>query len=409
MRVDMFRYTEARLAKDVIRIFREIDPSLKADYDPGRQDIQFYDAAGVEKGAPIYLGNIHAQARQLGFMQRRRWLRAVLGEVSGDLLLNADELISSLKLRVRTRFEIDLRRRIAAIRGSDLQYSLEEAGELYLELVSDRENSVSTVGATQLANAGISAEEASRNARAALARMAGPDQWNPVEPGIWVSAYVDDFDFARLVALAADIRLPFEAVPIAFAPSHSTCLITDRDDEKTLLRMVEIGNDLSEDQRYISQLLWTLSAAGDWHEYRPQDDHPAAQAAAARRLAERSNQYDDQKYYLESVLEERGENIFVASFMIYGDEDGPFTICTYTFDLPSCLPETDRVAFVDPQSRDEDSATGMMTWSDFAAAVGPEMLVRMPEEDPPRFRLMAALSPEQRSALKARAVPIARD
>ena len=404
----MFRYTESKLAKDVIRIFREIDDSLTGQFNPDRQNIQFYDKAGDEKGGRVFLGNLYAQAKQLGFIERRRWLRAVIAEMSEDLLLNADELLASLKLRVRTRFEVGLRNRIATVRGSDVEYSLSQAGELFLELVSDRENTVSLVGSTQLANAGITAEEANRNARAALARVTGPDQWNQVEPGIWVSTYADDYDFARLVALAADARLPFEAVPIVYAPSHSTCVTTDRVDKETLNRVVAVGNELSNDQRQLSQLLWTRNPAGDWQEFRPMDDTPAAAVVAMQRLAETNSQYDEQKYYLEAVLEDREEDSFVASFMIYEDDAGPFTVCAYTFDIPSYLPETDRVAILDPRASD-NGGSGMMSWQDFAAAVGPETLVRMPGEDPPRFKLMAALSPEQKSALRTLAAPISRD
>ncbi len=402
--IPMFRYTEQKLANEVIKIFRDIDPSLTARYHPGPQDIQFYDDAGDEKGGRVYLGNLYIQAKQLGFFERRNWLRTVIGEISDELLLNSDEFLASLKLRVRSRFEIDLREKIAAIRGSKVQYLKIKAGDLILELVSDREKTVAAVGPERLEKFEITLDEAFRHARATLTRATEPDQWTSVEPGIWISTAADDFDFARLVASAADAQLPFDETPIAYAPSHSTCVITNCEDEDILGRVVAIGRKASENQRHLSHLLWIRNAAGDWQEYRPEDDTPAAAIVAMAGLAEENQLYDDQKYYLEEVLENQEEDCFVASFMIYEDDNGPFTACAYTFDIPSYLPLTDRVAIIDPQLP-EHGMYCVIPWQTFADVIGPASLVMMPDEYPPRFKLLPALTPEQKSAFRALADP----
>lgn len=400
----MFQYSEAKLARDVIRIVREIRPSLTGRYDSDRQEIDFFE--GQEKRNNIYLGNLYPQAKQVGFFERRRWLRSVIGQISGDLFLSADELMNSLKLRVRTPFEIELRKRISAIHGTDLEYSLEQTGELYLELVSDRENTVSTVGSGSLQRAGITLQEASLNARAALTRSTGADQWTLVEPGIWASSYADDFDFARLVASPPDVGMPFDSVPICYAPSHSVCLITDREDEEILRRISDLGDQDAEGQRHLSYLFWTRTTDGSWCEYRPPENSAAAEIVATQQLAEKNSQYDEQKFALERLLEERGEDIFVASFMIYQDESGPFTVCTYTLDIPSYLPRTDRIAVVDPHAADDNDFLGMLSWDEFVTALGPNVLEQMPDENPPRYMLLARMTPDQISRIKDRLVPI---
>jgi len=404
----VFKLTESKLAAQIIRIVGEIDPSVTARYDPEQQQIEFFDVDGGDgPSSQLFIGNIYAQAKGKGMLERKRWLRSVLAEWSRELLLRPDKLLASLRIRIRTRYELALKKRLAAGRGPSVESMTRTVGDLLIETVSDRVDTVAVYSAEQFAEAGVTEDEAFRVAAAAMARMTDADQWKEIEQGIWISTYSDDYDFARLVALADDARLPFGGTPIVFAPSHSVCLISDRDDPQTLDRLVNLGIELSSDHRPLSQLLWVRAAPGEWREFRPADDHPSAGIAAALRLGELSLQYEEQRFVMEQEFEDRGEDAFVAGFVVARGETEQFTISTYTFDIPTYLPRTEMVAVVNPHAATDEDATGMMPWEEFLSVMGEGSVKPMPGEDPLRFMVLDPLTPEQRSELFARRKPIA--
>ena len=403
----MFGYSEKKLAKDIGRIAKRLDSGLSVTYDPGSRSVDLHRVSDTE-AAPynIYLGNLYLKLKDMTRSQRSESISAFLTEVLFPKELTADELIAALALRARTRFEMELRRSLMAIGGVPFETITYGDGDLVLELVADGDESIMSVSPDRLSEASISAEDAYKTAAATLVRATDENQWAQISEHVWASAYEDDYDFSRLVTAASSVRFPFEGAPVAFVPSHSVCLVTDTPSGPVLAEMVEIGNEAAESHRPFSQLLWMQLPDGQWSPWTTSPGEDGHAELALQQVRERVAQYDDQQQYLESLLQDRGEDSFVASYQVY-ERDGELqSVATYTLNLPSYLPKTDVVALVDPGSGKNDAVLGAVAWSQFAEALGGETLKAMEDLSPPRFQLLGELTTEQLQRLRGSLQPI---
>ena len=402
----MFKYTEKKLAKDIGRVAESIDPSLDYEYLPESREVKL-TSRDDEPGGPfsVFLGNIFLKVSELPKKQRLPTIEAFLREVLTPKELSPDELMESLALRVRTDFEIDFRNRNLELMGYDATPSVTvRRGDLLIEIVSDREESVSIASADDLAGIGVAEDEALRMAAAKLRRGTGDDQWEKVDESIWISRYQDDYDFARLVAAEDFGRFPFAEPPIVFAPSHSICLVTSSTAADVLTRMVEIGNEYSASHRPFSQLLWTPDDDAGWKEWKPDPESGASSVAGLQAIRETVGQYDESKDYLERSL--GGEDVFVATFQAIQNDDGLTCYCVYTFDIPSYLPLADSVAIVDPELPEDQTVVGHVDWEEFAEIVGSESLDQIDEMTPPWYRLMQPLDERRKDRIRQLALPL---
>ena len=311
--------------------------------------------------------------------------------------LSSDELLSSLSFRVRTAFHLHHRRKIQELHGLNMPRTVTfDRGSVVLELIADRGTAVSTVRKAQLDRAGTDSGQAYSIAAANLSRRSDGTRWIEVETGIWASAYGDDYGLARLVSAGRDARLPFDSNPKTFAPSHSTCLLTDSDKPKAINRMVEIGHLQSQNQRRFSQVLWTSDDDGRWTEWNPDSASGAYSLARQQQIAELAEHYDEQQRYLEQLLNSRNEPSFVASYVVAEHEEGDGSLCVYTLNIPTYLPKSDEVAVAD----EEKGLLGRLQWNEFASLIGPETLVELTDEFPERFKLSGPLSSKQEAILR---------
>ena len=403
----MFGYSEKKLAKDIGKIAKRLDSGLSSTYDPQSRSVDLHRVSDGE-AAPynIYLGNLYLKLKDMTRSQRSESIEAFLTEIMFPKELTADELIAALALRARTRFELALRRNLMAIGGVPFETVAYGDGDLLFELVADGDESIMSVSPDKLSEASISADDAYKTAAATLVRATDESQWTRISDHVWMSTYEDDYDFSRLVAAGSSVRFPFDGVPVVFAPSHSVCLATDTPRGPVLAEMIEIGNKAAELHRPFSQLLWTLPPDEYWSRWVVNPGEDGHAELVLQEVRERVAQYDDQQQYLESLLQDRGEDSFVASYQVY-ERDGELqSVATYTLNLPSYLPRTDVVALVDPSAGKSDAVLGTVPWTVFAEALGTDTLKVMDGLSPPRFQLLSELTNEQLEQLHGFLKPV---
>ena len=114
----MFKYTEKKLAKDVGKVARSIDPTLEYVYLPDSQEVQLTPRDNGSCGTiTVFLGNIFLKVLKMPKKERAATIEAFLREVLAPKELSSSELMESLALRVRTGFEIDFRNRNIELSG----------------------------------------------------------------------------------------------------------------------------------------------------------------------------------------------------------------------------------------------------------------------------------------------------
>ena len=401
----LFKYTEKKLARDVGKVAGLIDPSLEYSYLPETREVKL--ASRDENGAgpfTIFLGNIFLKFSGMPGRERLPAIEAFLREVMTPPELSPDALMESLALRLRTGFEVDFRNRQIELMGHEAPPSiLSHRGELLVEVVSDRDESVSIARSDELADIGMSEDEAVRMAAARLRRCSGDDQWEKIGDSIWISSYQDDYDFARLIAAEDFGHFPFRGAPIVFAPSHSICLVTDSTDPGVLSTVTEVGNEAAANHRPFSQLFWTLGAAGHWTQWHADASSESWGIAQLQVMREKVGQYEEMKDYLERSLT---EDVFVATFQAIQGDDGLACYSVYTLDLPSYLPRTDFVVIVDPELPEGQTVVGRVDWDEFESSLGDGAIEPVDGLAPPWHRIEPQLDAQQKARLCQMARPL---
>ena len=402
----MSKYTEKKCAKDIGKVAKSIDPSLKHTYLPQSREVKFVSTDdGIGRPNTVYLGNIFSKVSTLPRKERIQTIEALLREVMTPTELSPDEMMESLSLRVRTDFEIAFRTPHVGAMGQAAPPPISKRrGELQVEVVFDREETIAIARPDDLAEIGVTEDEAVRMATAKIRRANGGSQWDKFDESIWISRYQDDYDFARLVAAEDFGRFPFEGPPIVFAPSHSICLVTNSTDTEVLLKMIEIGVKSSANHRPFCQLLWTLEDGCDWKEWRPDESSESWGVAQLQTKREASSRYKIMKDYLDRSLV---EDAFVANFQARQDGDGLASFSVYTLDVPSYLPRTDFVGIVDPGKLPESlSIIGLVDWDEFEKSLGIGAIEQVEDLNPPWYRIMKKLDAGQKEQLRQMARPI---
>jgi hypothetical protein len=399
----MFKYTEKKLANDIGRVAKSIDPSLRYTYLQDTREVELR-SSDDETGGPytIFLGNIFLKVSELSKDERLATVEAFLREVLAPKELSPDELMNSLALRIRTDFEIDFRNRRIALMGQEAPPSIVfRRGELLVEIVSDRDESVSIARSDDLAEIGVTQEEAIRMASAKIRRCTDEFQWKRLDESIWISRYQDDYDFARLVAALESAKFPFDGQPIVFAPSHSICLTTDNTTAEVLSKMAELGNEAAASHRPFCQLLWTFDQSGEWRQWKPRQTSEARAVAQLQVARETVKRYEETKDYLEHSL---GEDVFVATYQAIQNDDGLTCYSVYTLDLPSYLPVTDFVVIIDPERPGDEAVVGRVDWHEFEDCLG--SVERVENMNPVWYRVIQPLDASRKDRIRKLARPL---
>ncbi len=358
---------------------------------------------GEENDITYFLGNVYNAVKHRTKEERQEYYNDYL-RMNDDS--NADMNFSDMiNIRIRTPEDLSILQQYAHLHTDDAKIensrTLINHNGLTLELIEDSPSSIRNITKEQLEEHGLSLKEAFEQAKLNLQDTIGDNNWHKMADSIWISHNEDDFDFARLVTFFPEIEMPFKSTPKAYAPSHAICLITDKSDPETLQKMVQIGDELSVEHRTLSKRLWHFND-GKWTEFLPSTSHPAYAFAKRQSIIEEINNYDEQKTVIERILEQKEQDIFVASLNAYSDDDGNlFTSAVVTIDVQTYLPKADMISLVELKGEDEDADINSMNWEAFVKAMGAENLKTLPDLSPIRYDLTKPLTEEQIKALKS--------
>jgi hypothetical protein len=169
-------------------------------------------------------------------------------------------------------------------------------------------------------------------------------------------------------------------------PSHSDCLITDKDDPETLALMVRKGDEWAANSRNLSKALWQNTKSG-WEPVKLKESHPSYAFVEHQKRIEETSFYNEQKELLENKFSTENQDIFVASVLLYEDKNkgSTFSCSVLTFGVETLLPRTERVAFVDPDRPEKEQFLGMLLWDEFVDLIGHDKVTPYESLNPVRY------------------------
>lgn len=264
-----------------------------------------------------------------------------------------------------------------------------------IDLVYDWPESIRDIHGKDLEEWGITFENALDTAAKNLTAISRDEFFQPPGfSGVYISPWQDSYDAARLILPGVIDRLKVTGDPVAVMPNRDTLIVTGSEDIKGLKKMAELASAELEKPRPISGTALRRTTKG-WEPFLPDTGSPLFNEFMAMQTAVLASDYQYQKELLDQLYREVGADIFVAKYQVMRHEDSGnmISVCVWTRDLVSLLPETTHITFFDDTLPENERVIGPVKWEDALRAVG-DMMIKQ-DLSPPRYKVLQFPSPGQ--------------
>lgn len=194
-----------------------------------------------------------------------------------------------------------------------------------------------------------------------------------VKPGVWSSPAHDSYDSSRLLMFDEIAKLKLKGTVVAMIPNRDTLYLASSLDAKALLAMADLAEKAAEEPRPIHTIPLCLTGT-TWAECEPAPTPAVKQRMHAIATQGRESLYQDQHDKLQKKL---GEDVFVASYTVLQAKDGRLaSYATWTHTVPTLLPRTDLVGFVEMTGDEPDAepkVLGFVPWERAKKILGTHM------------------------------------
>lgn len=263
-------------------------------------------------------------------------------------------------------------------------------------LAHDTAASMATIGQATLAQWGVTFEQALAVAMENL-RARTPHRFLALGDGLLMGEWDDAYDSSRLLLPDLLYRACAGGEPLVMIPTRGRFLLASSHNVAGQLRMVALADKLMQDEgRHVSPAMYGVRQ-GKIVACQPADEAVAAALARLQAMI-RAHHYGEQKQEWDALNESTGEDVFVATCMLFQSKgsEGVVSLATWTRGIETLLPRTDIVAMVVPADDGGAGVTKMLAWDD-ALAIGGELMQEI-ECYPVRYRVQSFPSPQSLAA-----------
>lgn len=329
------------------------DPALGALVGPGQRRIN--------------LANLHAD-----FLHARRWkrpgllrrqARAMCSLQPGRPGTSREEAIQRVLPRVRDRLTCEALR----IYAPAVQLLWEPfAGDFALSLALDYPDQIREVVQADSERWELDFETLLRFGKERLLAASPASGFQELRPGLFRSAWKDNYDASRL-ALPGLIRsLPLKGAALAVAPNRDSLLLVGEEDQAGLAELLALAEGiLQQEPRPMQGRILRLEGI-QWQPYLPPEGSPARPLALRLKDMAIARDYAEQKALLDEAFRKEGRDVFVASHMLRENKEGArHSMATWVAAVSDgLLPWAERLVFVRGENSAEPDEILAVAWED---------------------------------------------
>jgi hypothetical protein len=364
------RTPQDKFARLIMRRIRQSGDSRAVEYDPE----QFSLSNGSNR--LFYLHNIYSEYLRISKAQQEDLFRHFLATWhTSDLKppgafedARADILPA---LRARAMLEIDLHRVSDTLQSAaELPHQV-IAEHLAALLVYDLPSSTMTVSDELLNDWGVSFYEAME---IALQNLRERTTEYAQIGSVYAFGCGDSYDATRLLLTDLLQTLEVDGDVIAMVPNRERLYVCGSNDATGLETMISLAAEDIQHERNICGLPLILTDDG-WELWIPPTDHPLRNRFDLVRAQWLAQLYSDQAELLNARHQRDGKDIYVASYTAFQNEHtGKVTSTSvWTKTVETLLPETDQIAFIDPDLPEGQQFVAQVDWETARAIVGDMM------------------------------------
>lgn len=344
-----------------------------------------------------FLENAFARTRQLSRRKREKELEKFVATVIEAPTIDVstlDAVAPLLKPTVRLHGRDVLSQLQRAVDGGDaamaIPYAFEPlADELIMRPVVDTPSSIMHVDARQLAQWGISADNALKIALANVRHQVVPPGFTRVQAGVFAGTWVPDYQPSTMLFPEVFRGLALQGAPVVAPLTRETIYVTGSEDVAGLTQLLTFAEQaLSQDVYQCSSSLYRHDGKS-WSKFMPSLTPDIERLARRVDMLQSWHLYELQKQLLEKLQEKDRFDAFIASFLVVEQAPALFSVSSWAHDIDSLLPRTDVIAMQLSQG-----GTRMLHWRDAVGAFG-ELMPEEPDLVPTRWRVRRSPSDDQ--------------
>jgi hypothetical protein len=349
------------------------------------------DVGAGNRSHRFYLDNAFAETREMSPEQRRERIVQFFGSVCEPRGAESwDEARGALVPVLRgATYGMELWVRDSSVRV------LRRPFVPYVDCLAvvDRPTSMSYVSAKDLAGWGVTESDVfeAMNEKFPILGSANVEKYDDANGPLWIVTSNDAYEPSRLLVPGwlASFRGRVQGNPIAIMPERSTLMIGGDGDPSMIERLLDKAErEFVASTRRISPALYTVTSNDH---VVPYVGHFSDALAAKARMAQEKlamYEHEEQKGALDKLYEQRGPDVFVASYQLFQKNDGPLrSLSVWTRGVRSYLPRTERVVLLVLGEKKGDKPK-VNVEVPFEAIVG--RLTPVPDLHPARFETTGA-------------------
>lgn len=382
---NFFKYSEAKLAEEIIGICSKLCPTQQFSYDAENGSVH-------SDSHDICLANLFDQVKDKKRQERLTFIEQFLQSAIGEMPIDYDSCSHLLMPRIKSTAELHTWSRYLSL-SSHNQFQYRPITDNFVCMLGiDRTNTIHSVMSEDLEKMEMSFDEAFKHAMANLNRRSEAP-FVEVEKGMYAADFQDGHNAARLMLTEQIANLKVNGLPVAFLPTNDELVICGTKDVSQHAQLAKQCQELVKHAKPLSFDTLVL-VNGQWQDYYP-DKTPAYAPIYNLHKIERATQYFDQQRQMEQQ-EQHNATLILSPQMIYEREDSPFyfSVCQWSEQGNCLLPISDQVHFVaDIDGKNQTGVIAVLSWQDtiehFGNLMTPQQMI------PERFLVRTFPSKEQ--------------
>jgi len=382
-------------ARLIAKAIRDAGETAQVRYDAHDFSLKAERPANI-----LYLGNAYAEYRAAPRAARKDVLRRFVRtwftyrrEVPDTFADACPDLLPSV--RSRSDFELTPLRLRAKGQGETVWPYSVLAGNLGVGVVYDLPDSMMQVQQERLDSWCVTLDEALEVAYDNLRKRSGKGFEQP-SPGVWLSAWRDNHDAARLTIPDLLVQYEVRGDLVAAVPNRDILVLTGSEDEAGLEFLLSLVEQQMEKPRPLSAVPVRLDGK-IWLPYRAGPESPLHERFRLLQVKSVGQDYAEQAEALNALHERTGEDKFVGSYLAIKRGGEVVTYCVWSEGVDSMLPRTDEIYFVHGTGGDKGEIAARGSWDRVMGVVGG--LAEPCGLYPERYRVRVFPTPEQLAAI----------
>ncbi len=388
-----------KFARRVAAGLRKAGEPLELRYDPA----QFRLVSEGDESLQVNLANTYREYLAAPSAERKRILsRFIRSWIEGRKGIpdEFEDAAYDLLPGVRSRSTVELLKLQMESQGkTGFHWPYRVVADHYgAGLVYDLPHAMSQINGQQLTRWGVDFDEAMDVALDNL-RKISEQGFARRAPGVWRSAWHDNYDPSRLLLVDLIAAHEVDGDPVVMVPNRDTLLLTGSEDEVGLGIMAAAAEEATQQPRPIHTMPIRLEF-GSWTPFLPPKELPAYLRFKQMLINSLGQDYEEQRALLTTTHQKQSENVFVASYSaMRNTRTGELaSYCMWAKGLDGLLPRTDLIYFFDPGRPDGQKVAASASWERVEEIVGD--LLEPLDIYPKRHRVRCFPTEEQIEAIK---------